>query len=131
MRAFVGKTRFGNNWDEDFDNTMNEFNTLDDICGVTEGEKLKYIPVMLSDEDLNYYSTNMKGYTNFQDATDQLKRWYNSNDRKARMITIWHTVTKSKAMEEYPNGSEVSVFRKFPAKFSSIRNQLDKAYHID
>lgn len=48
MSEFVEKTSFSGNWDEDVDNTINDFNTLANICEVNESEKLTALLVMLS-----------------------------------------------------------------------------------
>lgn len=60
-----------------------------------------------------------------------LRKWYNSDDRKARILTKWQSMTLLDAMAEDPTESEVTVFRNFVAKLMSLQNQLDITYHTD
>ena len=131
MRAFVGKPTFSGNWDEDLDNCLNIFNTLAVMCEVTEHEKLKAIPIMLTGDALNYFSNNSRACNSFDDAMKTLREWYNSDDKKSRILSKWQSMTLSKAMSNAPEESEVTVFRQFVSKLMSLQHQLDPTYHSD
>ena len=57
--------------------------------------------------------------------------WANSDDRRARILSKWQSMTLLEAMADEPKESEVTVFRKFVAKLMSLQNQLDTTYHTD
>ena len=131
MKAFQGKPTFSGSWEEDLDNCINIFNTLATMCEVTDADKLKAIPVMLKGDALNYYANNSSPCTHFDDAMSMLRKWYNSDDRKARILARWQSMKLSDAMNEEPDESEVTIFRKFTASLMSLQNQLDDSYHDD
>ena len=131
MKAYVGKPIFTGNWDEDLDTCISVFNTLSKMCGMTDEDKVKSIPVMLSGDALSYFASNINENDEFTRATKLLREWYNSDDKKARILTKWQTMTLSEAMADEPKSSDVSVFRKFVAKLVSFQKQLDEIYHTD
>ena len=73
MRSFVGKPTFGGNWDEDLDNCICVFETMAKMCEISEIEKVKSIPIMLKGDALNYYSGNIRGCSNFDDAMELMR----------------------------------------------------------
>ena len=131
MRAFQGKQTFSGSWEEDLDCCINIFNTLAVMCEVSMEDKLKAIPVMLTGDALNYYANNASSCIDFDQAMCMLRKWYNSDDRKARILTKWQSMKLSEAMNEDPGESEATVFRKFTAALMSLQNQLDVTYHED
>lgn len=60
-----------------------------------------------------------------------MKRWYNSDDKKSRIISEWQSMTLSMEKSESRTESEDSVFRNFEAQFRSLQKKLDKTYHTD
>lgn len=56
---------------------------------VNDGEKLRAIPIMLSDDALIYYSSNIQGCPNDADAFTALQKQYNKSDKRARIIRKW------------------------------------------
>ena len=131
MKAFQGKQTFSGCWEEDLDNCINVYNTLALMCEVTPQDKMKAIPVMLTGDALNYYANNSKSCSTFDNAISMLRKWYNSDDRKARILTKWQSMKLSEAMNEDPKESEATVFRNFTASLMSLQNQLDDTYHDD
>lgn len=131
MRALIGKPSFSGSWEEDLDNCICVFDTLSTMCEMTETEKLKSVPIMLSGDALNYYASNSKNCKTYEEATQTLRSWYNSDDRKARILTKWQSMLLTEAMAEEPDESEVTIFRKFVAKLTSLQNQLDPTYQTD
>lgn len=60
-----------------------------------------------------------------------LKKWYSGDDKMARILTTWKTMTLSKSMAVDPKESEVNVFRKSVPKLCSLQNQLDTTYQTE
>lgn len=131
MKAYNGKTTFAGGWDEDLDNCLDIFFTLANMCELTDAERLKSLPVMLSGDALTYFSNHASKCTTFDSATSLLRKWYNSDEKKARILTEWQSMTLSNYMAKSPKESEVSVFRTFVAKLMSLQKQLDPSYHDD
>lgn len=131
MKAFVGKPTFSGSWEEDLDNCINVFNTLSSMSEISSEEKLKAVPVMLGGDALSFFANNSSTCESFQGAMELLRNWYNSDDRKARVLTKWQGMKLSEALSQKPEESEVAVFRTFVAELMSMQNQLDKSYHQD
>lgn len=131
MKSYYDKPVFLGHWEEDLDGCINVFNTMAEMCEVSPREKLRAIPVTLTDDALNLYANNSRSCKSFEEAIDLLRSWYNRDDRKARMLTNWQSMTLSEAMEHEPNESEVTIFRKFTATLISLQEKLDSSYHSD
>lgn len=86
---------------------------------------------MLTGDALNYFSNGMSGCTSYYDATDSLKRWYNSEDKRSRILTAWQRLSLSEDMSLSPDSREVSTFRKFVARLRSLEKKLNPNYHSD
>lgn len=131
IKAFSSKETFSGAWEEDLDNSINIFETLAIMCELNEEEKLKSIPVMLRGDALSFYATNVKKSKSYDEAMNLLRKWYNSEDKKARILSKWQGMSLTKAMTDEPEESEVEIFRKFVAKMISLQKQLDDVYHAD
>lgn len=75
---------------------------------VTEEEKLRAVPVMLSGNALNNYAKNLKGCTSYNESMDTMKKWYNSDDKRSCILKKWKTMALTKATAEYPTESGVT-----------------------
>lgn len=89
MRSFVGKKTFSGNWYVELDNTINIFITLADMFEVNNSETIMAVPLMLSGDALIYYNSNIKGCKEYEEAMEMMKKWYNSDNRKAGIFTKW------------------------------------------
>lgn len=101
------------------------------MCEVNPQDKLRAVPIMLKADALNYYANTCSRCKDFEEVMDLLKEWYNINDRKARILNNWQSMSLTEAMEAEPNESEVTVFQKFTTTLLSLQQQLDKSYHSD
>lgn len=95
MKAYVGKDAFGGSWDEDLDNHISVYETLSRMFQVTKEEMHQSIPVMLRGDALSFFSDKMKGCTSYDDAINTLRRWYNSEEKRARILTAWQQLQLS------------------------------------
>ena len=131
MRAFNSKSKFTGSWEEDLDTTIKIFNTMSNMCGLTEDEKVRSIPLMLDGDALSYFSSNHKDGDNYDQSIEMLRNWYNNEEKRSRILTKWQTMTLTQAMSDDPTSSEVAVFRKFMARLGSLQRQLDTHYQTD
>lgn len=92
---------------------------------------LRSIPIMVSGNALRYIWSNTKQCATYDDAIDMVQRWYNSEEKNARILTAWKYLIFTKPMAERPAESGVSVFKSFVAKLMSLQQQLDTLYHSD
>lgn len=99
------------------------------MCKISNEEILRSLPVMLSDDALSYLSSNANQCASNGNATTVLRKWYNFDEKKARILTEWQGMTLSKAMSQSPHESDVSVFRTFVTKLMTLQKQLDTPYH--
>lgn len=79
MKAYYGKPIFSGGWDEGIDNFLGVYNTMTKMCEMTDEEKLKSLPIMLSGDALSYYSSHVDDCSNYEAGTDLLSKWYNSD----------------------------------------------------
>lgn len=91
------------------------------MCELTVEEKLKSNPVMVRGDALRFYETHMKRSSSYDEAMDLLRKWYNSVDKKARILSKWEGMSLTKAMTDEPEESEVEIFRKFVARMIDTR----------
>lgn len=111
MKAMQRKTTFAEGWEDFLDTIISAFNTIAAMCQVDADDKLKALPIMLQGDVLNYLSCHAHSCASFDEAIAILRRWYNSDDRKARILVKWQELRLSKAMAKAPTESEVAVFR--------------------
>lgn len=128
MNSFIGEPTFSGSWEEDLDNCINIINTLAAMCEISEHEKLKSVPVIPTGDALNFYANNVAGCRNFDGAMIKMCEWYNSDDRKLRILTTWQSMNFSEAMADELTETDVTVFRRFVAKLMTVQNQLDSTY---
>lgn len=131
LKDLLEKEKFSGSWDDDIDNCINIFNTLSTMCKLTPEEKLISIPIILWGESINYYSTHLEYFEDFEAAMRIFRKSYRSEDLNARIPSKWKPMTLSEAMVYDPNNSEISIVRKFSSKFMSLRNKLDTSYHTN
>lgn len=86
---------------------------------------------MLDAEALRLFSDKGAEFQTYEDAVTMLGKWYNSSEKRSRILTAWQRATLSEELNKHPNESEVDVFRKFVAKLTSLQQQLDTRYHGD
>lgn len=54
------------------------------MCEIDMDEEFKLVPVMLSGDAWCYYSYNLSSCTDFNQAMQMFRNWYNSDERKDR-----------------------------------------------
>lgn len=131
IRAFVGKPTFSGAYDEELEGIISVFETLARMCDISEDEKLRSIPIMLSGEALNHFALNIKGDDDYKDALKMMRSWYNNEEKKSRVLAKWQSMKLSEAFAEDPTNSEAAIFRTFVSKIIRLQNQLDASYQAD
>lgn len=92
------------------------------MCEVTVAEKRKEISEMPNRTALPLLTRKAADCEMYQEVLDLLRTWYNSTDKQRRLLADWQWMSRSQAMEEGPDQSEVRVFRRFVAKFMSLQH---------
>lgn len=70
MRSYHGKQTFAAGWDEDLDNSISVYKSLSNMCEVSDSEKLRTLPVILSGDSLSYYSSQIKNCATYEEAVE-------------------------------------------------------------
>lgn len=104
---------------------------MSSICQLSADDKLKSIPIILRDYALNYFSSNSNQVKSFKAATNILRSWYNSDDRRSRILGRWQDMRLAISLGRDPDEFQVTVFRKFVVDLISLQKQLDTYYHDD
>lgn len=131
MKAFDRKKTFGGKWDEDLAGTISLYETLEKMCQLTQDEKFKSLPVMLSGDALTYFSDNAATCPSYEEALDVLRKWYNPDESQSRILTAWLSLKFSEELTKYPDLSEIDAFRGFATNLTSLQRQLDSSYQGD
>lgn len=57
------------------------------MCEIKIEENLKSVPVILTDDTLNFYAKNVRGFKIFDQAMELPYNWYNIDDINYRVLT--------------------------------------------
>lgn len=87
MKAYIGKCSI-------------VFDTLSEMGGVTDAEKLQYIPIMLIADALSYFSSRMQHCDTYEGAIEMIRTLYNSDEKLARILTTWKGMQLSDEMSK-------------------------------
>lgn len=60
-----------------------------------------------------------------------LQKWYNSDEKKSRILKEWQTMKLTESMLQNREESEVEVIRRFVARLMNLQKQLDTSFHGD
>lgn len=131
VRAFTGQTKFTGRYEEDLDGILETFETYATMCDLTDSEKRKSIPIMLSGNALSLFNKEAKACETFDEAATLLGSWYNSSEKQTRLLRDWQGMRLTSDMEKDPSASEITVYRTFVAKLMSTQQQLEAVYHGD
>lgn len=74
---------------------------------------------------------NANQCTTYGDNITILSEWYNSDEKKYRILKAWQSLTVRKTISQSPDESELSLFRTAVAKLIAFQKQLDTLYHTD
>lgn len=94
-----------------------------------DDKKARIIPLMLSEDAVIYYSSQMKQYKTYKDAIGALPDWYRNSDGRSKILTKWQSMWFTEENGRNSKNSEVEVFRTFVAKLMSPQKQLGPSYH--
>lgn len=131
LKAYVGQPTFSGLYDEDLETIANIYSNVAEMCDATPEDKSKAMSVMLKGAALALFTRNARGRGSFEEGMDTLRSWYNSNDKQARLLAEWQSLSLSSALEERPHDAEVTVFRAFVDRLMSLQNQLHPDYNTD
>lgn len=85
IKSFVGKKSFSGSWEENVDSTNSLYETTADMFQANSFEELKAIPVMFSEDALQYLSSQRANWQSYDEAISALRRWYSGLDKRSRI----------------------------------------------
>lgn len=103
---------------------------MEAICEVSNEEKLKRIPVMLSEDALLYYLPFVKQSNTYEEASNPPLQWYNSAYKQSRILTKRQSMSFPEELSCNLNDSEVEVLPKLVVKLMYPQRQLDPSYLV-
>lgn len=89
------------------------------------------IPMMLSGDALSHYTLSIPSKYSCTEKVKTVTNWFSSDEMGAKILRPFLELKFSTEMCENPDKSEISVFRSFTLKLSSLQKQLDTHYHHD
>ena len=131
IKSYQGRKKFSGSWEDNLEQAISTYETFANICKLTALEKAQAIPYMLVDDAFNFYSTSIPKHYKYEETIEELKKWYTSDEKRARTLTIGQNFKLSKEMEKAPDKSEIDVFRSFSFKLTTLQKQLSTHYHHD
>lgn len=108
-------------WEEDLDSTLSNYEIMAILCEVTDEEKMRAAPVMLSGDGLIYNSSHGQQCNTYEDAKGAIKEWYDTADKRSRILIKCQSLHFTKELTISPNNSQVEVFRSFVAEKISLQ----------
>lgn len=131
MNAYIGQPTFSGSWEEDLDSSITVFNTMSNMCRVSERDKLQALPVMLLGDALKYFASDASRCGTFEEACDLLRAWYVNSEKRTQILTRWQKSSLFEKMKRNTEESEVSAFHKFVSKLMELQQQLESRYKDD
>ena len=132
VKSYNSRKKFRGDFDEDFNEAIQQFETVSLMFELNEVEKAKAFPAILEGSAFNHYSrTFLKTTPTYQDQVDVFRLKYISEERQQRILQLWQKPSLCQAMRQQPEKSELQVFREFCDNLSSIQRQLHSSYHND
>lgn len=131
MCSFTGKKLFPGSWEEDLDSIVSVYERLAKIFHVSDEDRLKAIPIMLSGDALIYCSANVRGCSTYDEPVSFLRQRCKNSEKRARTLKKWQSLRLTEELMNNPNDSKVGVSRKFDARLLSLQKQLDRSCHND
>ena len=132
MKSYQGRTKFKGNFDEDFEGSLEQFETFSQVYQLTEEEKARAFPFMIDEGALSHFTNTFskRNYT-YQEVIEDFRNWYTSEEQRSRLLLLWQKPSLTDAMRQDPERSELEVFRKLVDKLTSIQRQLHPSYRED
>lgn len=81
-----------------------------EMSDITGAEKMKDMPVMLKGDGLATFSMNEATLHKLEEAVNVLRTWYNSSEKKSRLLKEWTSMILVDEMQVSPKEAEIIVF---------------------
>ena len=132
MKAYQSQTKYSGSFVEDFEGAIEQFNTICVMLELSEEDKAKGFPIMLTGAAFSRYSRQYaRKELTYKELIDAFRTWYTSEEQKKRLLNIWQTPSLTKELQLSPEKSELEVFQKLSDKLVRVQNQLHRDYHHD
>lgn len=130
-KAFTGREKFSGKWEENVEASLVLYETLSTICKLSERERETSIglPIMLNVVFFTFYTVLISYHATYNAKIMKMKEWLSSDLERKIMLRSFHESRLAEDMKNNPDKSEVSVFRSFSLKLSTLQKQPDTHYH--
>lgn len=91
MKSYQGRNKSSGDFNEDIQSAFQLYETLSDMCHLSEEEKSKGIAIMLCDDALTYYSTLPNKSGIYKELKEKILSYYKSEEQKGRILTTWQS----------------------------------------
>ena len=132
MKAYSHQKKYSGSFVEDFESSIEQYNTYCQLFELNEEEKAKGFPIMLTGAAFAHYSRQFaKKKMTYAQLSDAFRSWYTSEEQKKRLLNIWQTPSLTRELQSAPDKSELEVFQKLSEQLVKVQNQLHSDYHQD
>lgn len=88
-------------FEEDLDGVIETFDTLRELCDLSEEEKGKEIAFILKGNAFRMYAKKSRIIT-YSEGISLLRGWYKSEEKQPRLINQWSKTRLSETLEKKP-----------------------------
>lgn len=114
MRAFQDeRSKFGGSYRDNFDITLEMYDTITVACGVTIPDKRVAMIFRLNGKAAQLFNSNAKRCRTYEEAELSLRRRYKNRDKCDRILSQWQSLRLSEEFAKIPNASGRDVFLYF------------------
>lgn len=131
LRDFEGQTTFNGFCNEDLQAIADNYEEMAESCEASDFRKLKGMLTRLHCRTRTLLNRQGRDSGAFEEEIQLLGSWYNSAGKQGCLLTEWHGMDQTKALEEQPDESQMAGFRKFDAQLRSVQHQFQMDYHTD
>ena len=125
MKALTGRKPYSGMITDDLVSTLEEYDVLCKLCGLTDIEKAQSMPIILSSDALSYYNTMYEPGTSSEEIVGMFKARNASDEQKHRIFYTWQSLRLSQCFQAALEKSESHVFHYVYTKLPRIQKQLD------
>ena len=132
MKAYSNRTKFSGSFNEDFNEALEQYETLSSLCELSETDMAKAFPIMLTGAAFSLYTRQFSRKSlSFAELVDAFKGWYTSEEQRYRLLQIWQSPSLSREIQKHLSKSEVEVFGMLSDELTKVQHELHTDYRHD
>ena len=131
-KAYQGQQKYSGAFTEGFDTYVEKYETLCAVFELTEEERARAFPIMLTGAAFTHFSHHYaRKNLSYHELVDAFRAWYTSEEQKYRLLQVWQRPSLEKEFQNNPDKSELEVFRTLSEELVQTQHQLHADYHLD